>query len=144
MGPAVVLGQDLAEAAWPVRDGAAADLAAGNRKMGNSHREAVGTGPAHHLHDARPDRLSLRAPCGSAAALDRSGPAVRNRNAVTPVSSAQIALISTHSQRHVRRLLRIAETRVLVGNAVGSACTFRATLVHAVVVVHMKDTSFAR
>ena len=31
MGPAVVLGQDLTEGAGPVRDGAVADLAAGDR-----------------------------------------------------------------------------------------------------------------
>jgi hypothetical protein len=99
MGPAVVLGQDLAEAAGSVRDGAAADLAAGNRKMGYGHRETAGTGLAHHLHDARPERLTLRAPRGSAAALDR---AVRNRDAIAPVSSVQIALISTRSQRHER------------------------------------------
>jgi hypothetical protein len=42
MGPAVVLGQDLAEAAGPVRDGAAADLATGDRQLGNGHREAAG------------------------------------------------------------------------------------------------------
>jgi hypothetical protein len=34
MGPAVVLGQDLSEGAGPVRDGAMADLAAGDRKLG--------------------------------------------------------------------------------------------------------------
>jgi hypothetical protein len=43
MGPAVVLGQDLAEVAGPVRNGAVADLAARDRKMGNGHREAAGT-----------------------------------------------------------------------------------------------------
>jgi hypothetical protein len=37
MDPAVVLGQDLAEAARPVRDGAAADLAARDRKTGNGY-----------------------------------------------------------------------------------------------------------
>jgi hypothetical protein len=37
MGPAVVLGQDLTEAAGPVRHGAVADLAAGD-----GHREAAG------------------------------------------------------------------------------------------------------
>ncbi len=42
MGLAVVLGQDLTEAARPVRDGAVADLAAGDRKTGDSHREAAG------------------------------------------------------------------------------------------------------
>ena len=42
MGPAVVLGQDLGEGAGPVRDGAVADLAAGDRKLGNGHREAAG------------------------------------------------------------------------------------------------------
>ena len=31
MGPAVVFGQDLTEGAGPVRDGAVADLAAGDR-----------------------------------------------------------------------------------------------------------------
>jgi hypothetical protein len=43
MGPAVVLGQDLAEVPGPVGDGAVADLAARDRKMGNGHREAAGT-----------------------------------------------------------------------------------------------------
>ena len=54
MDPAVVLSQDLAEAAGPARDGAAADLAARNRKMGNGHREAAGTGLAHRFPDASP------------------------------------------------------------------------------------------
>jgi Aldo/keto reductase family len=42
MGPAVVLGQDLSEVAGPVRDRAVADLAVGDRKLGNGHREAAG------------------------------------------------------------------------------------------------------
>ena len=42
MGPAVVLGQDLAEAAGPVGHGALADLATGDRQLGNGDREAVG------------------------------------------------------------------------------------------------------
>ena len=42
MGPAVVLGQDLGECAGPVSDGAVADLAAGDRQLGNGHREAAG------------------------------------------------------------------------------------------------------
>ena len=42
MSPAVVLGQDLGEVAGPVRDGAVADLAAGDRKLGDGHREAAG------------------------------------------------------------------------------------------------------
>ena len=42
MGPAVVLGQDLTEVAGPVGDGAVTDLAAGDRKTGNGHREAAG------------------------------------------------------------------------------------------------------
>ncbi len=42
MSPAVVLGQDLSEVAGPVRDGAVADLAAGDWKLGNGHREAPG------------------------------------------------------------------------------------------------------
>jgi hypothetical protein len=42
MGPAVVLGQHLSEGAGPVRDGAVADLAAGDRKPGDGHREAAG------------------------------------------------------------------------------------------------------
>jgi hypothetical protein len=43
MGRTVVLGQDLAEATGPVRDGAAADLAARDRKLGDGYREAAGT-----------------------------------------------------------------------------------------------------
>ena len=42
MGPAVVPGQDLTEAAGPVRHGAVADLATGDRQLGNGHREAAG------------------------------------------------------------------------------------------------------
>jgi hypothetical protein len=42
MGTAVVLGQNLTEAAGPVRDGAVADLATGYRQLGNGHREAAG------------------------------------------------------------------------------------------------------
>jgi hypothetical protein len=42
MGPAVVLGQGLAEAAGPVCRGAAADLAAGERQLGNGDGEAAG------------------------------------------------------------------------------------------------------
>ena len=42
MGATVVLGQDLGEVARPVGDGAVADLAAGDRKLGNGHREAAG------------------------------------------------------------------------------------------------------
>jgi hypothetical protein len=38
MGPAVVLGQDLAEVTWPVRHGAPADLATRDRKLCNGHR----------------------------------------------------------------------------------------------------------
>ena len=78
MGPAVVLSQDLAEAAGPVRDGAAADLAARDRKMGNGHGKTAGTGLAHRLHDASLARLTLHAPraCKAAdsAALDGAGP----------------------------------------------------------------------
>ena len=39
MGPAVVPGQDLAEVPGPAGDGAAADLAARDQKMGNGHRD---------------------------------------------------------------------------------------------------------
>ena len=42
MGTAVVLGQNLTEAAGPVRDGAVADLATGDRQLANGHREAAG------------------------------------------------------------------------------------------------------
>ena len=42
MGPTVVLGQGLAEAAGPVCHGAAADLASGERQLGNGDGEAAG------------------------------------------------------------------------------------------------------
>jgi len=42
MGAAVVPGQDLTESAGPVGDGAVADLAVGDRKVGNGHGEAAG------------------------------------------------------------------------------------------------------
>jgi hypothetical protein len=42
MGPVVMLGQDLTEAAGPVRHGAMADLATGDRQLGDGHGEAAG------------------------------------------------------------------------------------------------------
>jgi hypothetical protein len=42
VGPAVVLGQDLAEVPGPVGDGAVAELAARDRKMGDGHRGSSG------------------------------------------------------------------------------------------------------
>lgn len=54
MGPAVMLGQDLADVARPVGEGAVADLAAGDRQMGDGHREAAGTWRAHHLPSCQP------------------------------------------------------------------------------------------
>jgi hypothetical protein len=54
MGPAVVLGQDLTEAAGPVRDGAVADLAMGDRQLGNGHREGREGDLLICLHDASP------------------------------------------------------------------------------------------
>ena len=42
MGPAVVLGQGLTEAAGPMRNGALADLATGDRELGDGHGEAAG------------------------------------------------------------------------------------------------------
>ena len=47
MGAAVVPGQDLGEGAGQVRDGALADLAAGDRQMGDGHGEAAGRRLAH-------------------------------------------------------------------------------------------------
>ena len=41
MGAAVVLGQRLAEGAGPVGHGALADLAAGDRKLGDTDRETA-------------------------------------------------------------------------------------------------------
>lgn len=52
MVPAVVLGQDLAQVAGLVGDGALADLAARDRQVGDGYREAAGTGSIHHLYDA--------------------------------------------------------------------------------------------
>ena len=43
VGPAVVLGEHLAEAARPVRDGAVTNLAARDRKAGNGHRKTAGS-----------------------------------------------------------------------------------------------------
>jgi hypothetical protein len=42
MGPAVMLGQDLTQAAGPVRHGAVADLATGDRQLGNGYRGSGG------------------------------------------------------------------------------------------------------
>jgi hypothetical protein len=41
MGPAVVLSKDLTEPARPVRHGAPANLAAGDRQLGDGHGEAT-------------------------------------------------------------------------------------------------------
>jgi hypothetical protein len=52
VGPAVVPGEDVADRAWPVGHGVIADLAAGNRQLGDGHRKAAGTWRAYHFHDA--------------------------------------------------------------------------------------------
>jgi hypothetical protein len=74
-------GQDLAETAGPVRDGAAADLAARDRKTGHAHGETTGTGLSHRLDDASPARLILHPPracrAADAAALDGAGRLLR-------------------------------------------------------------------
>ena len=49
MGAAVVLGEGLAEGAGPVGDGAVADLAAGDRQVGDGDRKAAGMCLAHFL-----------------------------------------------------------------------------------------------
>ena len=59
MRPAVVLGQDLTEAAGPVRHRAVADLATGDRQLGNGHREAREGDLLICLHDASPARVIL-------------------------------------------------------------------------------------
>jgi hypothetical protein len=59
MGPAVVPGQDLTEAAGPVRDGAVADLATGDRQLGNGHREAAEGDLLICLYDASPAGVIL-------------------------------------------------------------------------------------
>ena len=65
LGPAVVLGQDLAGGARPVRDSLVADLAAGDRKVSNGDREAAGMRRAHRLYPASPAAVAL--PCAGAA-----------------------------------------------------------------------------
>ena len=100
MGPTVVLGQDLAEASGAVRDGAATDLAAGNRKLGDGHRETAGTGLAHYFYDARAERLTWRAPRGNAAALDREGSGIATLSRRPVMRRSHV--ISTRSQRQIR------------------------------------------
>jgi hypothetical protein len=43
MGPAIVLGEDLADSAGPVGDRAVTDLAARDRQLGDRHGEAART-----------------------------------------------------------------------------------------------------
>ena len=69
VGAAVVLGQGLAEGAGPVGDGAAADLAACDRQMGDGDREVPGMCLAHFLLLCHPYRAApapwLRVACPS-------------------------------------------------------------------------------
>ncbi len=67
VGPAVVLSEHLAGVAWPVRNGAAADLTGRDRKTGNGHRETAGTWAAHRLQGATVPEW----PCAVTAAVDR-------------------------------------------------------------------------
>ena len=64
MGPAVVLGQDLAKTAGPVRHRSVADLATGDWQLGDGHGETAGRWLAHLLLWCQPSRschaLSLR------------------------------------------------------------------------------------
>lgn len=61
VGAAVVPGEDLGEGARLVRDGALADLAAGDRQMGDSHGENGGKATcSFDLYDARAAGMILR------------------------------------------------------------------------------------
>ena len=60
VGPAVVLGEHFADGAWPVCDGAVANLAARDWKTGNGHREPAGIRISHHLHNAIRAGVTLR------------------------------------------------------------------------------------
>jgi hypothetical protein len=54
VGPAVMLRQHLANVAGPVGEGAVTELAAGDRQMGDGHREAARTWHAHRLPSCQP------------------------------------------------------------------------------------------
>jgi hypothetical protein len=54
-----MLGQDFAELAGPVGDGALAELSVRDRKMGNGHRETARRCAAHHIYDASPPAVIL-------------------------------------------------------------------------------------
>jgi hypothetical protein len=128
MSAAVVPSQDLGETAGPVREGAAADLAARDRQLGDGHREAARTWRAHRFYDASPVRVALPASCIAAWRVAHGGPArvlphgsaepagvpfgrsraglddqpAVLRSAVAPVSPGTDRGISSRSQLHER------------------------------------------
>ncbi len=117
VGLAVVLGQDLAEIAGPVRDGAVADLAACDRQMGNGHREAAGAGTwsVHHFHDASPAGVILS--CAGRHAADGCQP--RADCSPAPVTNRPSGLQLDRSERGMSAR-RVQRTRMGVGDqAVG-------------------------
>ena len=57
MGPAAMLGQDLADVAGPVGEGTVADLAAGDRQVGDGHWEQRGFEFAGEAADAARSRF---------------------------------------------------------------------------------------
>jgi len=54
VGPAVMLGQHLADVAGAVGEGAVAELAAGDRQVGDGDREAARTWRTHRLRSSQP------------------------------------------------------------------------------------------
>jgi hypothetical protein len=54
VGPAVMLGQHLADVAGPVGEGTVAELAADDRQVSDGHREAAGTWRTHRLPSCQP------------------------------------------------------------------------------------------
>jgi len=61
VGPAVMLGQHLADVAGPVGEGAVTELAAGDRQVGDGHREAARTWRTHRLPSCQPCRVTVTA-----------------------------------------------------------------------------------
>ena len=86
MGPAVMPGQDLGEGAGAVRDGAVADLAAGDREMGNGHGEAA---PMRHERMTCPARSGSE-PEASQAAGSAAKVAIAERSSMRSRSTVVV------------------------------------------------------
>ena len=104
MGPAVMLGQRLAESAGPVGHGALADLAARYRKLGDGDRETTGDELLIWFYDASPARVIL--PSAYAERATRGGRVQPRRALQDDLLRSSIGYYGSDETDHTANIVR--------------------------------------